>query len=69
MKDKLIVVGIVVFLIFILYLAAESKKQAKVEQCDGSERFFAYSGKIYACDNYKKPQGQQQQVSQGLEGG
>lgn len=61
MKDKLIVVGIVIFSIFILYLAAESKKQAQIEQCDGSTRFFAYTGKVYACDNYKKPQVQQQE--------
>lgn len=62
MKEKLIVAGIVVFGIFFVYLNVMAMKQAEDRQCDGSTRFYAYTGKIYSCDNYKKqPQVQQQE--------
>lgn len=66
MKDKLIVAGIVAFSILVLYLAGASLKQAQKKQCDGSTRFYAWSGKVYACDNYKKPQGQLQESGEWI---
>lgn len=61
MKEKLIVVAIVAFSILILYFCALSAKKAEDAQCDGYTKFYAWDGRIYACDNYKKPQGQQQE--------
>lgn len=64
MKEKLIVAGIIAFSIFILYLGAASMKYDRERQCDGSTRFYAHAGKVWACDNYKKPKAQQQESSE-----
>lgn len=60
MKNAVTILAIVVFCAFISYLNIQAKNKAEYQQCDGSTRFYAYTGKIYSCDNYKKsPQGQQ----------
>lgn len=65
MKEKFIVASIVAFSIIVLYLGAASMKYDEERQCDGSTRFYAHAGKVWACDNYKKPpQGQQQESSE-----
>ncbi|QVG64210.1 hypothetical protein Herod_00146 [Acinetobacter phage Herod] len=70
MKEKWTVVAAIACSILILYFCALSKNKAKEAQCDGETQFYASGGRIYACDNYKKPpQGQQQEVPQDFEGG
>lgn len=64
MKEKLIVVAVVAFSILILYFCALSQNKAKESQCDGTTRFYASGGRIYACNNYKKPKAQQQETQE-----
>ena len=61
MNDKIIVAAAVACSILILYFCALSQNKAKEAQCDGTTQFYASGGKIYACDNYKKPKAQQQE--------
>lgn len=65
MKEKWTVIAAIAFSVLILYFCALSKNKAKEAQCDGTTQFYANGGKIYTCDNYKKPpQGQQQESSE-----
>ena len=66
MKEKYIVIAAVACSILILYFCALSQNKAKEAQCDGTTQFYANGGRIYACDNYKKPQGQQQESSEWI---
>lgn len=62
MKEKWTVVAAIACSILILYFCALSQNKAKEAQCDGETQFYASGGRIYACDNYKKPKAQQQET-------
>lgn len=64
MKEKWTVAAAIACSILILYFCALSQNKAKEAQCDGETRFYASGGRIYACDNYKKHEAQQQESSE-----